>query len=396
MTPAFEALPARTRALSPSRIIEIAERAHGRADVIRLYAGESDLPTPSFIVEAAMAAMRAGHTRYELSRGVPALREAIARYHQRILGIPLGPERVSVTVGGMQALSQALLAVCEPGDRLLVPVPVWPNILEAARIAGVEPVAVPMAFDGERGWRLDLGQLLDSADSRTRAIFVNSPGNPTGATLEEHELATILAFARERGLWVVADEVYGRMTYDGRAHAPSMLAIAEPEDRLLVTNTFSKNWSMTGWRCGWVVAPPSMGAVWDNLLQYGTTGATTFVQHAAIVALDEGEPHVAALREQLGRSRDSIVQALAGLPGLRMAPPAGAFYLFFSLEGLRDSRRFAFDLLESQRVALAPGVAFTSAGEGWLRLCFGVSSATLEVAGARLREFIEGWHPDAP
>ncbi|MEZ5661034.1 MAG: pyridoxal phosphate-dependent aminotransferase [Burkholderiaceae bacterium] len=388
---AFASLPPRVQALEPSRIIEVAERAHGRRDVIRLYAGESDLPTPAFIVEAAVQALRDGHTGYQLSRGVPELREAIARYHRRVYGVDLDSDRVSITVGGMQAISQALLAVLSPGDEILVPVPVWPNILEAARVAGVVPIQVPMHFESESGWELDLQRLFDAVGPATRALFINSPGNPTGATLSDESLDRILAFARERGLWIIADEVYNRMVYDGRSHAPSLIPRIGPEDRVLVTNTFSKNWSMTGWRCGWVIAPRSMGVVWDNLLQYGTTGATTFVQHAAITAIDEGDTHIAEAVASWAGARRLIHDALAALPNVRVAAPAGAFYLFFSLDGLRDSRRFAFDLLEAKSVALAPGVAFTGAGEGWLRLCFGVSHQTLSEAASRLQAFIGSW-----
>ena len=391
--PAFDALPERVKAISPSRIIEIAGKAHGRTDVIHLWAGESDLPTPQFIVEAAMQALRDGHTGYQLSQGVPALRAAIARYYSRAYNAPVGADRISVTVGGMQALAQALLAVCDPGDEVVVPVPVWPNIVEAARIAGAAPVEVPMAFDLQRGWHLDLQRYFDAVTPRTRVLFVNSPGNPTGATLSDDELDQILAFARERGLWIISDEVYGRMIYDGSPFAPSFVTRIEPEDRVMITNTFSKNWSMTGWRCGWVVAPPSLGQVWDNLLQYGTTGATTFVQYAAITAIDQGDALIEESARVLAARRDLIHGALAQLPNVRSAAPAGAFYLFFSVEGLTDSRRFALELLEAQKVALAPGVAFTDAGEGWMRLCYGVSEASLAAAAERLQAYIGRWRP---
>lgn len=391
--PAFDSLPRRIRDAADSQILQVAARALARPDALRLYAGESDLPTPEFIVAAAAQAMREGHTRYVLSRGIEPLRDAIARYHLRTYDTPVQADRISVTVGGMQALSLTLQAILEPGDQIIVPVPVWPNIIEAARLVGAEPVLVREAFDEACGWQVDIEALLAAVTPRTRAIFINSPGNPTGATLTLAQLRRLLDHCRSRGIWIVADEVYNRMNHDDARHAPSFIPLIDPEDRVIVTNTFSKNWSMTGWRCGWVVAPRSMGPAWDNLLQYGSTGVTTFVQHAAIAAIDHGDEHIARMRSQIREARQVICDALASSPRARMAPPAGAFYLFFSVQGLRDSRQFAFDLLDATGVALAPGSAFGPQGEGWMRLCFGVSMPTLRTAAQRLVPFVDAWRP---
>lgn len=374
-----------------SQILEVAERAYGRDDVIRLYAGESDEPTPAFIVEAAHEAMQAGQTRYTLSRGVPELREAIAAYNRRTYGVPVQAGQITVTVGGMQALSQTLLALLKPGDELLVPVPVWPNILEATKIARAVPRAVPMQFDAGRGWMLNLQDLFAAVTPATRAVFINSPANPTGWMMTAEEMQALLAFCRERGLWVISDEVYGRMVYDGSARAPSMLDFMAPDDQVVICNTMSKNWSMTGWRVGWALTPEPLGQVYDNLMQYGSTGATTFVQAAAAVALRDGDAHVRQMVAQCGQAREIICSALEAVPGIRLVRPAGAFYLFFSVEGMTNSRAVAFDLLDKAGVALAPGSAFSSAGEGWLRLCFGVSPGTLREAASRLQTYFSDW-----
>ncbi len=373
-----------------SQILEVAERAYGRDNVIRLYAGESDEPTPEFIVAAANQAMKAGQTRYTLSRGVPELREEIAAYYRRIYGKPVVAEQITVTVGGMQALSQTLLALMQPGEEVLIPVPVWPNILEATRIARAVPKAVSMIFDPARGWTLKLADLFNAVTPATRAIFINSPANPTGWTMSADEMQQVLAFCRERRLWLISDEVYGRMVYDGSDKAPSMLDIMEPEDRVVICNTLSKNWSMTGWRVGWALAPVALGQVYDNLMQYGSTGATTFVQAAAVVALRDGDDHVAQMARQCAAGREIICTALESIPGIRLVRPAGAFYVFFSVEGMADSRAVAFDILDQVGVALAPGSAFSPAGEGWLRLCFGVSHNALRDAADRLHKYFAG------
>lgn len=391
LEPAAQDLPARITETEESQILQVVARAHGRDGVIRLLAGESDLPTPAFITEAAVASLHRGETRYTFSQGIPPLRDAIARYHRRIYGVPVGADRINVTVGGMQAISQTLLALLSAGDEVIVPTPTWPNVVEAVRIAAGVPRLVELRADPALGWQLDLADLYAAVGPRTRAIFLNSPANPTGWTMSAQQVADVLAFARARGLWIIADEVYGRMVYDGSVHAPSFLPLIEPEDRVVITNTFSKNWSMTGWRIGWVVAPPSLGPVYDNLMQYGSTGVATFVQHAAIVAIDEGDSHVDAMLERNRVGREIICSMLEQVPRIRLHRPAGAFYLFFALDGLTDSRRFAFDLLDATGVALAPGTAFGAAGQGYMRLCFGVSHGLLRTAAERIAEFARTW-----
>lgn len=256
--------------LDDSQILQVVARAYGREDVIRLYAGESDEPTPPFIVAAAEQAMQAGHTRYVLSRGIPELREEIATWYQRHHDRPVGADRVTVTVGGMQALSQTMLALLRPGEEILIPVPVWPNIVEATKIARARPKPVAMSFSDRRGWYLDLERLFDAVTPATRAIFINSPSNPTGWLMTRDEMQQVLDFCRERGIWFVSDEVYGRLVFDGLDKATSLVDLCEAEDRVIITNTFSKNYSMTGWRLGWLLAPPSLGQVYDNLMQYGS------------------------------------------------------------------------------------------------------------------------------
>ena len=376
----------RVRNIPMSDIIEVVDLARDAPDVCKLWVGESDLPTPEFICDAAVRAMREGHTRYTYSRGIPSLREALADYHTRLYGKPMDVERVSVTVGGMQAVMQAFQAVCEPGDEVVVPSPAWTNVFESARIAGANIRTVPFRF-GNRGWHLNLDEFFAAVTPRTKVLVINSPQNPTGWIMPREQMEDVLAFARGRGLWILADEVYHRLTYE-MPRAPSFLEFCDPEDRVIATNTFSKSWAMTGWRAGWAVAPPSLGLIFENLLQFGTTGLPTFVQHGCEAAVRNGEEFLTNFVARCRTGRDVVCDALSGVPGLRFEKPGGTFYLMVRMEGLDDSKSFVIDVLREARVGLCPGVAFGPGGEGHFRICFGVDHRLLEEAMGRLTDFL--------
>ena len=374
-----------------SDIIEVVDLARDDPDVIKLWVGESDLPTPDFICEAANRAMRHGHTRYTFSRGIPSLRSALAEYQSRLYASAIDVERISVTVGGMQAVLQAFQAVIEAGDEVVVPAPGWTNVFEAARIAGAEVRTVPFRY-GNEGWSLDVEQILAAVTPRTRMLVLNSPHNPTGWIMPREQMQQLLEFARERGLWILADEVYGRLTYEV-PRSPSFLEICEPEDLVIVTNTFSKCWAMTGWRVGWVVAPPSLSEVFENLLQFTTTGVATFIQHGAEAAIREGEDFLASFVERCHRARDLACDALGAVPNLSFEKPGGTFYLLFAVDGLTDSKQFVVRALREAKVGLCPGVAFGPGGEGHVRICFGVDPELLEEAMSRLVPFLREHRP---
>ncbi len=239
----------------------VATANHGRisrhGEFIPLYVGEGHLPTPDFICEAANRSLAAGETFYTWQRGIPELRQALADYHSRIYGIANDPERYFVTGSGMQAVQIGIQAVAGHGDEIIVPTPAWPNLLAATKLTGARVKEVPMRF-GADGWSLDIEALAGAVTNDTKAIVVNSPSNPTGWTASNAQLLDILALARRHGLWILADEVYGRFYYDG-AVAPSYHQLGAPDDRILILNTFSKNWAMTGWRIGWLSAPAELG-----------------------------------------------------------------------------------------------------------------------------------------
>jgi len=371
-----------------SGIVEVMNYGLGRPGLIPLWAGEGDLPTPAFICDAANRSLAAGETFYTWQRGLPELREALARYHAGLYGRTFSFDRFFVTGSGMQAIQIAVRAVSGEGDEVLVPTPSWPNIAAALGVAGATPVSVPMGF-GNAGWSLDIDRLNAALTPRTRAIFLNSPSNPTGWVASEDDLRAVLDFARAHGLWIIADEVYTRFYYGPGTRAPSFYDVAEDDDRILYVNTFSKNWAMTGWRVGWISAPPELGQVIENLIQYSTSGVAVFMQRAAIAALDEGE---AFLAEQVARARtgrDIVCSALERTGRVRFAWPQGAFYLFFSVDGETDTSRLGLRLVDEANIGLAPGTAFGDAGAGFMRLCFARGADSLSEAARRLTEWLQ-------
>lgn len=373
--------------LAPSQIVELWEMGQGRDDVIALWVGEGDLPTPQFIMDRAHEALLAGNCFYSAKRGLPVLQQALARYHQLHFGVELESERVTVTSSGMNAIMLALQATLSQGENLVVVTPCWPNIFGAATILGVETRCVEFGrgVDGSR--QLDLDALFDACDDKTRAIFVVSPSNPTGWVIDRAEQEAILEFCRARGIWLIADEVYHRFVYD-RPIAPSFLEIADPEDPLLVVNSFSKTWAMTGWRMGWLTHPVHLGSLLDSLIEYNTSGSQSFIHLACVSALEDGEDFVQENVARSARGGAMVYEALCQLPRVRIAPPQGAFYSFFAVDGLTDSLAFCKDLLRDCQVGLAPGSAFGPGGEGHVRLCFATSEARLAAALERLKSHL--------
>jgi aspartate/methionine/tyrosine aminotransferase len=380
------ALRVEARDAPESGIVEVFNYGRGREGLIPLWVGEGDLPTPDFISDAAVKSLRAGETFYTYQRGLPELRAALARYHTRVYGKPFDAERFFITVGGMQAIQTAVRMVSGVGDEVLIPTPAWPNFAAAISVGGATPIEVPMGF-GNAGWTLDLDRLFAAANPKTKAIFLNSPSNPTGWTATLDELRAILDFARQRGLWIIADEVYHRFYYSG-PRSPSFYDLAEPDERILYVNTFSKNWAMTGWRIGWLSAPPALGPTIENLVQYSTSGVAAFMQRAATVALDDGEDFVRMQVERAHVGRDIAVKGLAATGRVRFAEPEGAFYLFFSVDGEPDTRKLGLRLNDEANVGVAPGTAFGAAGSGFMRLCFARDASQVREGTARLAAWV--------
>jgi len=382
----IDTLRAEARGAPVSGIEAVANFGRDRKGLIPLWSGESDQPTPAFISDAAKRGLDAGETFYTWQGGIPDLRNALARYHKRHFGMEFSPEEFIVTIGGMQAIVLALEATAGGGDEAIYLEPSWPNFAAAAGVAGATPVPVPLNA-GENGWYCDVDRVEAAVTDKTKVIFVNTPANPTGWTADIETLKALLDLARRRGLWIIADEIYTVFHYGGR-RAPSFMDIMEPEDRILFVNTFSKNWAMTGWRIGWMKAHPSLGRMFENLVQYSSSGVAQFLQRGAIAALDEGDAFLASQVAQAQQARDLICRKLQETGRVRFSVPPGAFYLFFSVEGMKDSTQAAFDIVDKAAVGVAPGTAFGKAGEGYLRLCFHRRLDHVEEAANRLAEWL--------
>ncbi len=367
-----------------SGIVEVVNHGRVKPGLIPLWVGEGDLPTPGFIVAAANRSLADGETFYTWQRGIPELREALARYHTTLYGQPLSSDRFFVTGSGMQSVQIAVRLIAGPGDELVIPTPAWPNFAAAIGVAGAKAVCVPMDLAQGR-FALDLEKLEAAITPKTRAIVINSPANPTGWTATSAELTALLALAREHGVWIIADEIYGRFVYDGQPRAASFHDVMESEDRILFVQTFSKNWAMTGWRIGWIEAPAAFGQIIENLIQYSTSGSPVFVQRAAIAALEEGEPFVADQIARATEGRRIIAEGLKATNRVSLAAPDGAFYQFFTVDGRQDSRALAIELVDSANVGLAPGTAFGPGGETGLRLCFARKASDLVEVVARIQ-----------
>lgn len=369
-----------------SRIVEVARLAFTTPDVDFLCFGESDQPSPATAREAAIQSLNDGNTLYPDVRGLPALRIALSGYLSSLHAKPVAESRIQVTASGMAAISIAMAAVLRAGHRVVIHSPTWPNIANAARLRGavVEEIGLDAQPDGT--FRLDLDR-LDMMMDDARAFILNSPGNPTGWTATEVELRAIREIVHRHGAWLIADEVYSRLVYDGRAAAPSMLDIAEPDDRIIVCNSFSKTWVMTGWRLGWLVVPEGSAELIVDIVEAVHSGVAPFIQLGGVAAIDDTQA-MERFRSHCATGRDLASEALAGLNGVRYQPPAGAFYAFLAIEGLHDSLDLAKKLVTRHGVAVAPGVAFGAAGEGWLRVCFAQSAGLMERAMQRLRDGI--------
>jgi len=358
--------------LPASKIREVANAALAsprREDMLAFWFGESDEVTSQAVREAASASLARGETFYSHNLGLPELRQALADYtgglHPRV-----GVERIAVTSSGVSALMIAMQALVSPGDEVVAVVPLWPNLTAQAEVMGARLRRVSLQpRDG--AWHLDLQGLLDAITPATRVLIVNAPNNPTGWTLSRAEQQALLDHCRRTGTWIVADEVYERLYYvEGAKAAPSFLDLATPEDRLIVVHSFSKSFLMTGWRLGWMVLPPALLDGVAKLIEFNTSCAPVFVQRGGLAALAAAETEVPALVARLKHCRDTLLPALAALPGIEVRTPLGGMYAFFRIAGQGDSLAVAKRLVSEAGLGLAPGAAFGDEAEGWLRWCF--------------------------
>jgi aspartate aminotransferase len=374
-----------------SRIRELAEVAMSMDGVLRLYFGESNLPTPDYIKQAAIQALADGYTFYTENAGLPSLRRAVARHYQKWHGVELDPEsEIVITASGVQALNVSLRSMLDPGDEALVLTPAWPNgsSIIAMANARAKEVAHPL---GSHRYQFDFDALEAAAGPRTRLLLYTSPSNPLGWVATEDEQQRLLDFCRARGLWLVADEVYDRLYYAGASlgePVPSILRKASRDDAVVVIHSFSKSYCMTGWRVGWLVARRDLGLKATQLNEFIISHAPSFSQKAAETALECGEAELLRMLRRLKDNRDFCLAALRAMRGVTVPEPDGAFYLFPKIAGLTDSFEFCRRLLTETKVGLAPGVAFGAGGEGSVRICYAADRSILEPAMERLGRFL--------
>jgi len=384
-SPPFPAVAARAavRALTASKIRELYNEGIGKKDVLAFWVGEPDQPTPDFIRQAGIESIDAGEVFYTHNLGIPELREALARYISH-LHTGIDPDEVAITSAGVNALMIASQLLVDAGDRVVEVVPLWPNLQEIPKILGAQVETVALRFSPS-GWTLDVEELLKKLTANTKALYLNSPNNPTGWTVTEEQQRAILGHCRKHGIWIIADDAYERLYFGEGGVAPSFLDIAEEGDRVISANTFSKAWLMTGWRLGWLVVPRGLLADVGKLIEYNTSCAPVFVQRAATVALKEGEPIIARSLSRYRKARNFLVGELQKIPKVKVASPSGTMYAFFQIEGVTDSLAFCKKLVKETGLGLAPGAAFGPEGEGFVRWCFAASEERLADGVQRLR-----------
>lgn len=387
------------QSLRASRIREVANAGMGRSDVLPFWFGEPDEVTPAFIRDAAKQSLDAGETFYTQNFGLPALRETLAAYSSR-LHRPTQASSIALTSSGVSALMLTAQLLLNPGDRVVIVTPLWPNLVEIPKILSAEVVTVSLQLNTKKNdpvWELDLDELLAALTPDTKALLLNSPNNPTGWVISKEQQDIVLAHCRKHGIWLIADDVYERLVYDQTPGtppcAPSFLNLAEPDERVVSINSFSKSWLMTGWRLGWIQAPESLIADLGKLIEYNTSCAPGFVQQAGIVAIERGEEIITHTLERYTRARNYLYEQLSR-PFFReagiIAPlPKGAMYLFFKIQGEKDSLALCKQLVAEAGIGLAPGSAFGPEGEGAIRWCFASSLDKLELGVQRLEHFMK-------
>jgi len=359
--------------------------AQGR-DIIHLEVGEPDFLASEEILDAGVEALRAGRARYVPPAGIPALREAIADFAGKQRGIAVDQSNVLVSPGAKPNMFFPTLALLEPGDEAVYPDPGFPTYAAMIGVAGGRAVPVPVLE--ERGFSFDLAAFDRAVSPRTKVIILNSPANPTGGVIPLADLEHIAAAAQRIGAWVISDEIYTRITFDGGI-APSIASLPGMKDRTVIVDGFSKTYAMSGWRLGYGIMPEGLARRVELLLTHAYGCTSEFVQLAAVEALRGSQDWVAAMVAEYRRRRDRVVSALNAIPGIRCREPQGAFYVFPNVTALGVAvDDLAERILNEAGVALLPGTAFGANGEGYLRLSYATSMENLEEALGRLDRFV--------
>ncbi|MCB1783895.1 MAG: pyridoxal phosphate-dependent aminotransferase [Alphaproteobacteria bacterium] len=374
-------------ALTANPGAEMMRYARGKHNIITLGQGEGDAPTPDFICEATMQALRDGRTFYGPVLGREELRAALSEYYERIYGLDVPSERIFVTSSGSTAMHLSLAALVDKGDEVVAITPIWKNLIGAIELTQATTKQVALDYVDNK-WTLDVDKLFSAVNERTKVILIVTPSNPTGWTASREEMKQILDFARERGIWVLADEVYGRLVYEG-VRAPSFLDVAREDDLLLVVNSFSKSWAMTGWRLGWIVGPLEAEPKIRDVALYNKLCPPTFTQYGAIAALEQGEDFLKQQLDLWRSNRDYVVERFSKMGNIHLSYPEATFYAFFKVDGEPDCIALTKRLIDEAGVLLSPGSAFGQVSKGYIRLCFAVSRPRLAEALDRIEAVLK-------
>lgn len=396
MTTTLQATPQKQRNIfqpnlsniPPNVSTELLIYGQSKPNIISLAQGDGSLPTPSFICDAAHGAMQEGKTHYGPVLGQPALRKELSDYYKNIFATDIEEDRIFVTNSGTTSIHLALKSIVARGDEVVCVTPIWRNIRGIIGLAGGKDVQIPLEYSDEKDWYLDMDKLFAACNENTKAILIVSPSNPTGWIMKEEDMRAVLDFARSRGIWIVADEVYNRLAY-GQKKTTSFLEISEPDDLLYSVNSFSKSWAMTGWRLGWLVGPKISSPIIQNIALYETMGAPTFNQYGGIAALEQGEDFIQQQMTLWQSNLDLLEERFAKNDKIVFSRPQSTFYAFFKVLGGDDCVDLCRRLIDEVGVSVAPGGSFGEGFESWIRMCFAVSQEELIEAIDRIERLVK-------
>jgi aspartate aminotransferase len=362
--------------------------------VVDFSAGEPDFPTPEHVKAAGKAAIDANFTRYTVAPGIPELREAVAQRYRTDYGVEVTPAEVLITVGGKQALFNTALALFNPGDEVITHAPYWPTIPEQVKLVGAVPVIVPTR--SEDGFGVHADAVIAAITPKTKAIILNSPCNPTGALIGEDEVSAIAQAAAARGIWTIVDLCYERLIYETVPHNLPKVLFDHNRERTVIAGSASKAYAMTGWRCGWTIAPKALTAAYNIIQGQSTSNITSITQKAALAAFTGPQDDVTTMLDEYRRRRDNIHAWLTENPNIKCVKPNGAFYLFPDISGLLTpevptSQAFSERLIEKEYVVVTAGEAFDA--PGYLRISYATSMEQLREGATRILRFAESLKP---
>lgn len=381
----------RAKVLSPSLTLAIDSKAKAMKaegiDVVGFGAGEPDFDTPQHIKDACAAALAAGFTKYTPAAGIPELRQAIAHKHQRENGITYKPSQIIVSCGGKHSCYNVILATCQEGDEVIIPAPYWLSYPEMVKLANAKPVIIETSDKTE--FKVTPAQLRAAITPNTRLFILNSPSNPTGSVYTPDEIKALGDVCVEKGVLIMSDEIYEHLTYDD-AVVKSVASFSPAHfEHTIIVHGFAKAWSMTGWRLGWTAAPEPIAKAIDAIQGHSTSNPTSFAQKGAVAALNGSQEHLPKWLAEFAKRRSYAHAKLNAMPGVTCANAKGAFYLFPNISGTGlKSADFCARLLEQEKVAAVPGIAFGA--DDYIRLSYATGMANIEKGLTRMDSFVRG------